>query len=360
MKMPAILLAGVCGIAPAVCVQQVGAQAVGLSAITVNVAKPPFDGHYSLQGKPACDGAGNVYTRAYDAATTRDGKRFNQLPIHEVSPNGAPVRDFRVADDFPDGTAMGMSVGLDGGIYQAVMTNHYADISVEKFAQDGSAKAKTRLEAGSRLHTADFTGSIFHVAVFKSGEYLLNGETGKGAQSPYLAVFGADGHLVKEIYEPEDEEARQKAALGDADYAPDRVGNFFSSLGDVAAGSDGNAYLLRRTPRGSLTLVYVISPAGEVVSKLRIDAGDSDLVARSIRSYAGRIAVGFGSRTHMGPYRVKIVDLQGNSVAEYSLGSNAVFVGDEGLDLACYGAEGLTLVPDRIESKAYMLRAKLP
>ena len=359
MKVPTILLAGMCSITLTVCVPQVGAQAVSLSAISVNIAKPPFEGGYSLEGKPACDADGNVYIRPYDAATTRDGKRFSQLPIQEVTPAGALVRDFRVADAFPDGTAMGMSVGPDGRVYEAVMANHYADVYVAEFARDGSLQAKTKLEVGSALHTAYFTGDVSHLAVFKSGEFLINGETGSGSRRPYTAVFAADGRLLKEILEPEDEEARQKAALGDADYAPDRVGNFFSALGDVAAGSDGNAYLLRRTPRGSLTLVYVVSPAGEV-RKLRIDAGNSDLVARSIRYYSGRIAIGFDSRTHAHPYQVKIVDPLGNPIAEYSLGSSAAFVGDEGLDVGCYDANGLTLVPDRIESKSYVLRARLP
>jgi hypothetical protein len=47
----------------------------------------------------------------------------------------------------------------------------------------------------------------FHLAVFKSGEYLVAGLTGKNSHTPFKAVFAADGRLVKKIYEPEDEEA---------------------------------------------------------------------------------------------------------------------------------------------------------
>jgi len=357
MKMPTLLLASLCSTAPALCAQQAAAPVVSLKTTTINLAQPPFAGPYWLQGKPACDAAGNVYTRPSDGATTRDPKRIARLPVQEVNPAGATVRNFRGADAFPDGWGMGAAVGPDSAVYQIVGANRQADIYVVEYAPDGSVKAKTRLETGLRRQPG-----LPDLALFKSGEYLVTGTTGKDGhfRTPYTAVFAADGRLVKEIYEPEDEEARQKAELGDLDYAPDRVGNHFVSMGDATTGSDGNVYVLRRTPRGSLTLIYVISPVGDVVRKLRIDAGDNDLVARSIRSYAGRLAVGFGSRTEAGPYRIKVVDLQGSSVADYSVAYPEAFVGDEGLDLACYDSAGLTLVPDSTEFKSYMLRAKLP
>lgn len=363
MKVPAILLASACAMTPALCAAQQSASVMSLKATTVNLARSPFAGHYSLQGKPGCDAAGNVYTRPYDAPTTRDWKRFNQLPIHEVSPAGAQVGNFWMADTLPEGAGMAVAVGLDGRVYQIVHTLGVVDAYyVVERAQNGSVESETKLETGSDFSSKYFRGSVFHLAVFKSGEYLLAGTTGKDGhgRTPYTAVFAADGRLVKAIHEPEDEEARQKADLGDLDYAPDHVGNRFVSLGDVAAGSDGNVYVLRATPRGALTLIYVISPSGDIVRKLRIDAGDNDLVARSIRSYSGRLAIGFGSRIQIGPYRVKIVDLQGNSVGDYSVAYSEAFVGDEGLDLACYDSTGLTLVPDSSESKSYVLRARLP
>jgi hypothetical protein len=96
--------------------------------------------------------------------------------------------------------------------------------------------------------------------------------------------------LVKEIYEPEDEEARLKAENGDTAYTRSNAGNRFVGFGDVAAGSDGNVYLLRGT---SPALVYVVSPAGQVLRKLHIDPGTPDFVAGEIKLHAGRLAIGF-------------------------------------------------------------------
>jgi hypothetical protein len=356
MKMTAISLAGACAMAPALCAQQVATSVVSLKPTTINMTKPPLGPPYWLEDKAACDGAGNVYARLYGASATQDAKWAGKLPIYEVSSAGGTVGSFRGAlAAFSDGRATAAFAGRDGRVYQVVQ-DRYVDVYVVEFARDGSIKSKTKLEIGSRLQSA----YVGHLAVFGSGEYLLGSVVGKNFSTPYMAVFAADGRLVKEVYEPEDEEARQKAELGDLDYAPDHVGNSFSDMGDVAAGSDGNVYVLRRTSRGVLTLVYVVSPKGEVVRKLRIDPGSSDLVARSIRSYGERLAIGFGSRTQSGPYRIKIVDLQGNSVADYSVPYPEPFVGEEGLDLACYDSTGLTLIPDTIQSKAYMLRVKLP
>jgi hypothetical protein len=69
-----------------------------------------------------------------------------------------------------------------------------------------------------------FFVQLLHLAVFKSGEYLavgLTGTIGENAphlRKPFTAVFAADGRLVKKIYEPEDEDARQCAEGGDPKY----------------------------------------------------------------------------------------------------------------------------------------------
>lgn len=87
--------------------------------------------------------------------------------------------------------------------------------------------------------------------------------------------------------------------------------------GDVIAGSDGNVYLLRG---GSPTLIYIISPAGEVIRKLHIEVGKSDLVASSIKSYAGQLAIGFAWQRDLHENLIKVIDVKGNSIADYELG----------------------------------------
>jgi hypothetical protein len=253
--------------------------------------------------------------------------------------------NFRVADAFPDDViGKAVFVSDDGKVYQVAIA--LGSVYVVEFAQDGAVKTKTKLEIDPHLVLPG------HFAVFKSGRYLLIGETGKDARTPFTAVFNTDGRLVKKIYEPEDEEGRRKAELGEVEYAPSDIGNRFVSSGDAAVGSDGNVYLLRGA---SPTLVYVISPAGDVARKLRIGAGNSDLAAR-IKSYAGRLAIWSDSPNGSDQYLVKLIDFQGNSIANYEVGAREV----NPLVLACYDSGGFTMISETAETKYYLVKAKLP
>jgi hypothetical protein len=316
-----------------------------------------------------CDDAGNVYTIPQGEESFRDPLKRETLPFQKITPAGDLAGSFQVADAFTDDV-----YGRNGGVVSSDFVGHYdffvtadgarafqaayvhGETFVVEFAQNGSVKAKTKLLVGPD----DRHMQPWHLAVFKSGEYLVIGFNGLDRLTPFTAVFAADGRMVKKIYEPEDEEARLQARP-DNWHGIDRGGNGgidFVRGGGVAAGSDGNVYLLHGTT--SYALVYVISPAGEVVRKLRIDSGDSDLVARSIRSYAGRLAIEFDDNW-AGAYRrnlIKVTDLQGNSIADYKIGT----VGDHFLYLAGYGPDGLTFMPYDTdnEDKLFFVKTKLP
>ena len=295
-----------------------------------------------------CDGAGNVYVRQQYPETA--GKEVLQLPVQEITFAGAIAGRFRVTDAFPSGV---LGTGF-------LLTTKVRFTNWRWRATAFIGGVSTRWLSTGKNEAGDWFSSIresLSVGGFKSGGYLLAAETGKTGNRPYTAVFAADGRLVKEIYEPEDDDARQNAEIGDTQYAgPANIGNTFVTMGDVAAGSDGDVYLLRQTPRSSPILIYAISPSGAVVRKLRIDSGDDDLVARSIRSYAGRLAIGFDSRSRTDKYHVKVIDLKGNSIAEYV----GAMIGADPLALACYSSEGLTMVPYFAKPDLYLLRAKLP
>jgi hypothetical protein len=351
MRTQLILLAAVCGVAPMLCAQHpsplVDLKADAKTEVTAT-------GRATQSRGGICDDAGNVYLRReeYEKTTPERATR----PIWKISPDGNPVGSFRVLDAFQNPqvrgevNGKGVFVTTDGKVFQTA--DSQGEVFVVEFALDGSVKAKTKLA------TAPNTQSWL-LAVFKSGEYLLTATTGKDNLTPFTAVFAADGKLVKKIYEPEDEEARQKALP--ADWGPRLVGSIggadFVRRGDVTAGSDGNVYLLHRT--ASPALVYVISPAGEVLRKLRIDAGDSELLARSIKFYAGRLAIEFDRGFHFDTHQnlIKVTDLQGNSIAEYRM---RPVVGDHSLYLAGYGPEGFTFVPYENDDKLYLVKSKLP
>lgn len=336
MNIRALLLAGACSAAPILWGQQ-NAVAPAISIRTTKVGLPL--GHPAqMVDKIACDSGGNIYARVW-AGTDSGAAR---LSIQEITPDGALTKNFRVAEASRNtDLAKGIFVSDAGSVYQAARIGD--GLYAVEFAGDGSVKSSTALEADARVVDP------WQIAVFGSGGFLLSGLTGKDHRTPYTAVFAPNGKLVKTIYEPEDEEARQKAESGDEEYTRSNVGNRFVGLGDVALGSDGNVYLLRGA---SPALVYVISRTGEVVRKLHIGAGQPGFDARDIKSYAARLAIGFDGPDSL----VVVTDLEGKTIAGYTVERHK----PDWPALACYDADGLTFVTVYAERELYLLKAKLP
>lgn len=337
MKLSLLALGAALGLSVALCAQQ-GTSASGTRVETTRVNLPLIHPTQMID-KAACDGAGNIYSRTWAG----DDSGTSQLPVQEITREGVLTQSFYAAKMSQIGdTAKGIFVSEAGDVYEAARTAN--GLYVLQFAKDGSVKASARLDAESR------EVDPWQLAVFKDGGYLLIGLAGKDHRTPYTAVFDANGKLVKSIYEPEDEEARQKAEGRDIAYARSNVGNRFVGLGDVATGSDGNAYLLRGA---SPTLIYVISPSGKVVRKLRIDAGsaEAEYVAREIRSYAGRLAIGFNGPDNL----VVVTDLSGKTIANYMISRHK----PDWPSLACYDSTGFTFLTTYAEKELYLLKAKL-
>ncbi len=335
MKLLVLALASVWGLSTGLCAQQ-GTTATAVNVKTTKVGLP-LSHPTQMIDKTVCDGSGNIYSRLWAG----DDSETSQLPVQEITPEGVLTKSFRVAETSQIGdTTKGIFVSEAGDVYEAARSA--TGLYVLQFAKDGSAKASVKLEAEPR------EVDPWQLVVFKDGGYLLIGLTGKDHRTPYTAVFDANGKLVKNIYEPEDEEARQKAEGRDVAYTRSNVGNRFVGLGDVAAGSDGNVYLLRGA---SPTLVYVISPSGKVIRKLHIDTGSAEFVARDIKSYAGRLAIGFNGRDNL----VLVTDLNGQTIASYTIARHK----PDWPALACYDSKGLTFVTTYAEKELYLLKAKL-
>lgn len=360
MRAPALLLAGACAMSSALCAQQEAAPAVSLKATSRGEMPLPTPTLTVMVGRATCDNEGNVYARLFDQD---EPKTSFHAPIEELTPEGRLARNFPSEDAF-QGHAVAEAFFVDstGVVYE--LFAHDGAYEVVQFGHDGSVKARARLD----LDAQSAQVQAWQLAVFKSGEYLLAGLTlkdpngqflegwaanGLHYHTPFTAIFGADGRLVKKIYEPEDEESRQRAEAGDTAYASQITyeGNNFVTLGDAAIGPDGNAYLLRGGP---VPMIYVISPKGEVVRKLRIDAGGPNearhLAQGSIKFYDGRIVIGFGGR-------IAIIDLKGNPVAGYKVTADGLE--DRALSLACYTSHGLSMIGSG-DAKLSLLKAKLP
>ena len=352
MKLYVITLAVACGLAAMLCAQDTGTQVVSLRSTTIGVM--PMS-HPAWIESAACDGAGNVYLRPLGTYPGFNEKHY-QAPVQKITPQMNVAAKFQIADAFPDGEAGPFSV-QDGRLF--VLAETRQGLFVVEFAADGSVKAKTKLRTDAYVQA-------LHLAVFNSGEYLVVGVTGKPTvtstgpdlRTPFTGVFAADGHLIKKVYEPEDEEARQRAEGLDPGYDPPGVANsgnlFVYYSADVTAGSDGNVYLLHGGPSH---LIYVISPTGDVLRKFGIDTADPDFKTNSIKFYDGRLVIGFDWLSHVPPGLVKVVDLKGNSVADYKI---AEITADSSPLLACYNAAGLTLIPRGADTTLHLLNVKLP
>src|SRR5262249_3461590 len=84
--------------------------------------------------------------------------------------------------------------------------------------------------------------------------------------------------------------------------------------GDAALGLDGNAYLLRAT---SPALIYVISPRGEVLRKLRVASPGPGLTAQGLKAASEKLAISFLEADSFSG-SITVVDYQGNLLGEYT------------------------------------------
>jgi hypothetical protein len=269
----------------------------------------PFSGAWA--GKARCDDGGNLYVHLIDPDTRRQYGKASRSPISRIKPDGSLAGTFKITDVSPDLFSLDFFVTGDGKLFQAATSSREKAVYVVLFDNNGSFKSKIRLEAEYFVP--------YQIVAFPRGEFLLSGTLANTAgfhRTPFTAVFDSTGTLIKRIYEPEDEESRQHAAQGDPELTSEytATGNTSVWHGDAVLGSDGNAYLLRAT---SPALIYVISPRGEVIRKLRVESPGAGLKAQRLKSSSGRLAIGFIENASTAG-QVKIVDFQGKSLAQHA------------------------------------------
>jgi hypothetical protein len=173
----------------------------------------------------------------------------------------------------------------DGELYELAWVPGKWPIYLVTFDKAGDYKSK--LELGQNI-------SPSQLVVFPKGEFMVSGtepEThdAKGPKKPLTVLFDHNGKFLKNIAFEDDEHIAKAGAAGDTDYVASVNGpNRAITMGDVTIGADGNAYLMRRM---NPTVIYVISPAGEVVQRLRIDPGNPEMTPHAIHAAKGRLVL---------------------------------------------------------------------
>lgn len=298
----------------------------------------------ALLNRAACDEDGNIYLRPYISQRV-SGLPGSTSPVQRMKPDGALAEVFQNTD--AGGTKLpisGVSVSADGKVYEGTWTS--SDVYVISFAKDGAVQSRTRIQT-------DYF-QPYQLAVFKSGEFLLSGTKGKDGHAPFTAVFSSDGKLLKEVTEPEDEDIAKKAESGQRGFVSENTPNFGNSTieyGDAVSGSDGNVYLMRATAPAQ---IYTISPHGEVVRKLKIDAGNSGFVAHTIRASKDGLAITFGVPFEKTETVIKVITYSGDPIATYR-------TTDQNLNpqmFACYSQGSFTFLATSSDNSVFLKTAE--
>jgi hypothetical protein len=250
-----------------------------------------------------CDAEGNIYARMnyvnlkLKAPMVKFNLKGELAAIY--NPGGNPELDS------VEGVGQ-FSVSPEGDVYQ--LASSRKGTYILRFAKDGRYRSRMQLPAWL---------NATQLAVFDRDAFLVSGSARQkksAVMRPYTAVFDGKGRVVKEVAPPDDEDIYGAALQADSSVVNEYGALRAVSMGQAVIGSDGNAYLLRRT---SPAVIYGISPAGELVNTFTVE-GDPDLVADAMQAGEGTLAVMF--RTSSIPRTLfKVVDIaSGAEVAAYT------------------------------------------
>jgi len=264
-----------------------------------------------------CDGDGNLYLRPFRAELGL------AAPVKKFDSNGKLVATFAV-DSVPNLKVLAIpyfAVTASGEVYELIAADKDPYMHVAVFGKDGSYKSNIKLDAlvhGSQL------------AVFPSGELLLSGieQTESSPRPPFVGIFKDDGTLTKRLSLEDDKRIQAAVERGDFSVSdPTRPGsNLAVSLGQAAAGEDGNIYVMRRT---TPAVLYGISPAGAVVRRVEVGSPDPEMMPTTLHASANRLLVMFRNENTK-EQLLKVIDMgSGDLTAQYRTNSL-------GAALACY------------------------
>ncbi len=299
-----------------------------------------------------CDSSGNVYFRGYQPP------RLLASPVVKVSADGKTVTTFSLAaapgfaKDAPFDV---FTVSPKGEVFILAFKSK-DDLELVAFRDSGEFDYDAKLE--SRFLPAQF-------AVFPTGELLVTGteapeREGQSPEGAFTALFDRNGKFLKRVSLPGDislknpmaswqprSSAQQRGAAsggaaeaGDRPQPDDRASPI--SLGRTEVGEDGNVYVVRATAK---PLIYVLSPAGEVVRRLELTPPSPKGKPWTFKVGGGMVVVewteeastGYEDATGFSLYDA----MTGERQADYALPPEL------GGAVACYNAGGFTFVTAR-------------
>jgi hypothetical protein len=221
------------------------------------------------------------------------------------------------------------SPAADGGLYEIAQKGIVKpQIYVLHFSSDGSPLSSVQLDAGFEVYT---------FAEFPNGNLLVSGverdaTNAKDHGQNFTAVFSSDGRMLAKLSFAEQRSQKQAAGTRPTNVArsvakEDEAIAPVLDLSDAEVGVDGNLYVMRAA---SPALVYVISPSGKIMRRLKIDAPTAASRASAFHVSGNQIAVGFSNDESQ---MLVVTDAQsGRNISTYS------FSGDASASFGCYSA----------------------
>ncbi|HWY59414.1 MAG TPA: hypothetical protein VNZ03_33425 [Terriglobales bacterium] len=246
----------------------------------------------STMSPDRCDADGNVYMRPHGL-----DYKFGWGQILKFNPKGELKVTFSPQAGF---LPTQLFVAGDGTVYvlavdQKQLTDEKEqearrapDNYILRYRSDGSLDGKTKLDA-------QFVPSGSFV-VFPSGEILISAievATGVGQPppTPFTSLFDQNGAFLKKISGKEDEWIANAIESHDTTkVAPGHGANPAVAMGQVIIGSDGNAYVMRKSLPA---VVYVISSGGSLVRTLTLPSGEPPKFPSILMENRGQLAIMF-------------------------------------------------------------------
>jgi hypothetical protein len=239
-----------------------------------------------------CDADGNVYMRPYGV-----GFKFGWGQILKFNPKGeltvtfSPQAGFLPSQFFVagDGTVYVLAVDQKQSTDESDKEASRApDNYILRYRSDGTLDQKTKLDA-KFIPSGSFV-------VFPSGEILISAieaATGVGQplSTPFTSLFDQGGAFVKRVSGKEDEWIAKAVESHDTTkVVPGHGANPAVAMGQAIIGSDGNAYVMRKTLPA---VVYVISSGGSLVRTLTLPSGDPPKFPSILLENRGQLAIVF-------------------------------------------------------------------
>jgi hypothetical protein len=295
---------------------------VAKSRVPVGVAG---DYPYGLAYPTACDEQGRFYVKLIQSNPGMVG------PLFRLSSKGLVEAQF----DTSDAIINRYAVRPNGGVIMIHSDGH--DKFIDYFAPDGSRESSVELE---RPPTPFFPSQL---AVFHSGEILVEGLQYQPGYKASTAIYDPTGRLVKQTVLDGDAEIERALEVGGAKDTRARQQHTRAIDESVAiAGDDGLVYLMRAT---SPLTVYAISAAGDVIRQIVVSPptgmGSPNFgirVAKNRLAIQFRRSCGNTDSDSCRTYTYAIVDAStGNRLAAYEADKEV------GGTMACYASD-----PDRL------------